>query len=102
MKSVGWRLIVLGPVGDGSSSGDGSDLGAAQNFLGVWTDTGQGWKGDPLELNGLDAAHMAHWLGFESEKELFIHLHKDSLGQWPPWRLIFVKDNLGLKGHPGS
>ena len=30
MMSVGWGLIVPGPVGDGSSSGGGSDLGAAE------------------------------------------------------------------------
>ena len=33
-------------------------------------------------------------------KGTFIHLHEDSLGQWPPWRSIFVKDNLGLKWPP--
>ena len=42
MMSVGWRLIVLDPGGDDSSSGGGSDLGAAQNSLEVWTCTGQG------------------------------------------------------------
>ena len=40
MKSVGCGLKVLGPGGDGSSSGGGGDLGAAQNSLEVWTDTG--------------------------------------------------------------
>ena len=34
MKYVGWRLTVLGPGGDDSSSGGGSDLGAAQNCPG--------------------------------------------------------------------
>ena len=68
MKSVGWRLKVLGPGGDDSSSGGGGDLGTAQNSLEVWTDTGNRWKGDPLELNGLDAAHMNHTNGFRSEK----------------------------------
>ena len=42
MMSIGWRLIVLDPGGDDSSSGGGSDLGAAQNSLEVWTFTGQG------------------------------------------------------------
>ena len=40
MTSVGWRLVVSGPGGDDSSSGDGGDLGAAQNSLEVWTNTG--------------------------------------------------------------
>ena len=40
MMSAGWRLIVFGPGGDDSSSGGGGDLGAAQNSLEVWTDTG--------------------------------------------------------------
>ena len=42
ITSIGWRLIVLDPGGDDSSSGGGSDLGAAQNSLEVWTFTGQG------------------------------------------------------------
>ena len=42
MKSAGWGLIVSGPGGDDTSSGGGSDLGAVQNSLEVWTDTGQG------------------------------------------------------------
>ena len=42
MMSIGWRLIVLDPGGDDSSSGGGSDLGAAQNSLRVLTCTGQG------------------------------------------------------------
>ena len=41
MMSVGWRLIVSDPGGDDSSSGGGSDFGAAQNCLEVWTYTGQ-------------------------------------------------------------
>ena len=40
MKSIGWQLKVLVPGGDDSSSGGGGDLGAAQNSLEVWTDTG--------------------------------------------------------------
>ena len=40
MMSIGWRLKVLGPGGDDSSSGGGGDVGAAQNSLEVWTDTG--------------------------------------------------------------
>ena len=40
--SIGWRLIVSGLEGDDSSSGGGSDLGAAQNSLDVWTNTGKG------------------------------------------------------------
>ena len=99
---IGQWLIISGPGGDDSSSGGGSDMGAAQNTLDVWTGTGKGWKGEALELDGLDTAHMAHLIGFESVKELLIHLHEHSLGQWPPWRLIFVKDSLGLKGHPGG
>ena len=39
---IGWRLIVLDPGGDDSSSGGGSDLEAAQNSLEVWACTGQG------------------------------------------------------------
>ena len=85
--SIVWRLIVSGPGGDDSSSEGGSDMEAAQNCLDVWTNTGNGWKGEPLELDGLDAAHMAHLIGFESVKELLIHLHEHS---------------LGLKGHPGG
>ena len=42
MMSIGWGMIVLDPEGDDSSSGGGSDLGAAQNSLEVWTCTGQG------------------------------------------------------------
>ena len=64
MKSIGWRLTVLGPGGDNSSSGGGSDLGAAKHSLEVWTDTSNRRKGEPLELNGLDAAHMTHSNGF--------------------------------------
>ena len=45
---------VSNPGGDDSSSGGGSDLGAAQNSLKVWPFTW--WKGEPLEMNGLDAA----------------------------------------------
>ena len=56
---------VLDPGGDDSSSGDGSDLGAAQNSLEVWTFTW--WKGEPLEMNGLDAAQ-----GFESGRNIHI------------------------------
>ena len=70
LKSVGWRLTVLGPGGDDSSSGGGSDLGAAQNSLVVWTDTSNRRKGEPLEPNGLDAAHTTHSNSFESAKEL--------------------------------
>ena len=40
--SVWWKLIVLGPGGDNSSSGGGHDLEAVQYSLEVWTDTGQG------------------------------------------------------------
>ena len=69
MKSVGWTLKVLGPGRDDSSSGGGGGLGAAQNSFEVWTDTGKD-EGDPLELNGLDAAHMIYTNGFGSEKEL--------------------------------
>ena len=36
-----------GPGGDDSSSGGGGDLGAAQNSLEVWTDTGNRGKGEP-------------------------------------------------------
>ena len=72
---VGWRLQVLDPGGDDSLSGDGSDLGAAQNSLEVWTFTR--WKGEPLEMNGLDAAQ-----GFESGKEHSHIFMKDSLGKW--------------------
>ena len=42
MMSIGWRLKVSGPGGDGSSSGGGSDMGATQNSLDVWTNTGKG------------------------------------------------------------
>ena len=76
--SIGWRLKVLDPGGDDSSSGgDGSSLGAAQNSLEVWTFSW--WKGEPLEMNGLDAAQ-----GFESGKEILHIFVKDSLGQWHP------------------
>ena len=68
MKSIGSRLKVSGPGGDDSSSGGGGDLGAAQTSLEVWTDTGNRRKGEPLELNGLDAAHMIHTNGLGSEK----------------------------------
>ena len=60
----------MGPGGDDSSSGSGSDLGAAQNSLEVFTDTSNRGKGEPLEPNGLDAAHMTHSNGFESSMEL--------------------------------
>ena len=33
-----------------------------------------------IYMVGLDAVHMAHPIGFESAKELLIHLHEDSLG----------------------
>ena len=41
IMSTGWRLIVSGAGGDDSSSGCGSDMGAAQNSLDVWTNTGK-------------------------------------------------------------
>ena len=44
MMSIGWRLIVSGPGGDDSSSEGESDIGAAQNSLDVWTNTGKGMK----------------------------------------------------------
>ena len=34
-------------------------------------------------MNGLDAAQ-----GFESVKELLHIFMKDSLEQWPPWKLV--------------
>ena len=91
MTSVGWRLKVLDPGGDDSSSGGGSDLGAAQNSLEVWTFTGQGWKGECLEMDGLDAAHTTHWPGFESGKELLCIFMKiawdnDHPGGWSLWK----------------
>ena len=70
MKTIGCRLTVSGPGGYNSSSGGGSDLGAAQNSLEVWTDTSNRPKGEPLELNGLDAVHATHSNSFESAKEL--------------------------------
>ena len=61
MNDVGWvEAEVSDPGWDASSSGGGSDLGAAQNSLKVWTFAGQGWIGEHLEMNGLDAAHMTH------------------------------------------
>ena len=94
MMSIGWRLIVLDPGGDDSSFVGGSDLGAAQNSQEVWTCTGQGWKGEPLEPNGLDAAHMTHWLSFESEKELLFIFMKiawdnDHPGGWSLWKITW-------------
>ena len=35
IKSIGWRLKVLGPGGDNSSSGGEGNLGAAQSSLEV-------------------------------------------------------------------
>ena len=80
MMSIGWRLKVSGPGGDDSSSEGGSDIGTAQNSLDVWTNTGKGCKGEPLELDGLATAIMTHLIGFVSVKELLIYLHEDSLG----------------------
>ena len=54
---------VSDPGGDDLSSGGEGDLGAAQNSLEVWTFTW--WKGEPLEMNGLDAAQ-----GFESGRNI--------------------------------
>ena len=71
---------VLDPGGNDSSSGGGSDLGAAQNFLEVWTFTW--WKGEPLEMNGLDALQ-----GLESGR----NIHKSSwkiAWETTPWRPI--------------
>ena len=81
MMSVGWRLIVLGPGGDDSSSGGGNDLGAAQHSQEVWTNTDKWMKRRALGTKGLDTVHMAHLIDFESEKELLIHQHEDGLGQ---------------------
>ena len=65
---------------DDSSSGGGSDLGAAQNSLEVWTFTW--WKGEPLEKNGFGAAQ-----GFESGRNIHTSLQKIA---WKmiPWRSI--------------
>ena len=70
----------LDPGGDDSSSGGGSDLGAAQNFLEVWTFTW--WKGEPLEMNGLDAAQ-----GFESGRSIQKSSWKIAW-ETTPWRPI--------------
>ena len=40
--SIGWKPKVSGPGGDDSSSGGGSNMGAAQNSLDVWTNIGKG------------------------------------------------------------
>ena len=51
-------------------------------------------KGELLELNGLDAAHMTHWSGFEYEKELlFIFMKRawdnDHPGGWSLWKITW-------------
>ena len=79
--NVDWvEAQVLDPGGDDSSSGDGSDLGAAQNSLEVWTFTW--WKGEPLEMNGLDAIQ-----GFESGRNIHTSSWKIAWEK-TPWRPI--------------
>ena len=71
---------VSDPGGDDLSSGGGSDLGAAQNSLEVWAFTW--WKGESLEMNGLDAAQ-----GFESGRNICTSSWKIAW-EMTPWRPI--------------
>ena len=82
LYNVSYFLFHECPPGGGSgfrswrgwlSSRGGSDLGVAQNSLEVWTFTW--WKGEPLEMNGLDAAQ-----GFESGRNIYTLFMKDCLG----------------------